>query len=88
MRLADFCARLLRERLQQLGFDLDLPGVVLQFWTLQQESIFDPLAQRADFCELHAQMVLRKDACHQVQQAGPVAGGNTEEPSLRFLVWL
>ena len=22
------------------------------------------------------------------QQAGPVAGGNTEEPSLRFLVWL
>ena len=33
-------------------------------------------------------MVLRKDACHQIQQAGPVAGGNTEEPSLRFLVWL
>ena len=33
-------------------------------------------------------MVLRKDARHQIQQAGPVAGGNTEEPSLRFLVWL
>ena len=40
MGLAAFCARLLRERLQQLGFDLDLTRAALQLRALEQEDIF------------------------------------------------
>ena len=48
---------LLRECLQNLGFNLDLFAVVLQLWPIDQKSVFHALAQRCNLGQLHIDLV-------------------------------
>ena len=76
------------QHIQQLGFQIDLCAVVLQRGTIDQKSIFYPLTQGADFGQQHIDMVLRQDLRHAIKQSGTVAGRNTQQPTLRFLIGL
>ena len=59
------------QRLQQLGFNRDLRLVVLQLRAVDQEGVFDALAQGGDLGQLDVDVVVGQHAGNQVEQARP-----------------
>src|SRR6186713_1734997 len=62
------------ERFEQFSLDSDLRLVVLQLWSVDQEGIFHPLAQRADLGQLQIDAVTCQHPRDAVEQTCTVAG--------------